>query len=111
MSIRTSFGLTTQPSFSLPTLLQRDLSSSGQLESPPSPTLPAPLVLGAAVQAAGATLDAATATPAMVVAAAQVVVVVSTPGVPGPVFELTYLLMDSIKKQCLALPNDPFNGL
>ena len=110
MLITTSFGLTTQPSFSLPTPLQRDLSSSG-FESPPSPTLPAPLVLGAAVQAAGATLDAATATPAMVVAAAQVVVVVSTPGVPGPVFELTYLLMDSIKKQCLALPNDPFNGL
>jgi len=37
------------------------------------------------VQATGATLDAAMATPAVVVAAAQVVVVVSTPGVPGPV--------------------------
>jgi len=37
------------------------------------------------VQAAGAALDAATATLAMVVAVAQAVVVVSTPGVPGPV--------------------------
>jgi hypothetical protein len=37
------------------------------------------------VQAAGAALDTAMATPAVVVATAQVVVVVSTPGVPVPV--------------------------
>jgi hypothetical protein len=37
------------------------------------------------VQAAGAALNTATAMPAVVVAAAQVVVVMSTPGVLGPV--------------------------
>jgi len=42
-------------------------------------------VLGAVAQAAGAAVDAAMATLAVVVAAAQVTVVVSTPGVPGPV--------------------------
>ena len=76
--ITTSFGLTTQPSFSLlPAPLQR-IAPLTDSTSPPG-------VLGAAVQAAGAALDAATATPAVVVAAAQVVVMVSTPGVPGPV--------------------------
>jgi hypothetical protein len=41
--------------------------------------------LGGAVQVAGEALDAATATPAVVVAAAQAVVVVSMPGEPVPV--------------------------
>jgi hypothetical protein len=81
--ITTSVGLTTQlSSLSLPTPLRKDLTSGSN--SPPPLTLP-PLLLGAAVQAAGAALDAATAMPAVVVATAQAVVVVSTPGVPGPV--------------------------
>ena len=50
----------------------------------PPLTLP-PLLLGAVVQAAGAALDATTAMPAMVMAEAQAVVVLSTPGVAGPV--------------------------
>ena len=74
--ITTSFGLTTQPSFSLlPAPLQR-IAPLTDSTSPPG-------VPGAAVQAAGAALDAAMATPAVVVAAAQVVVMVSTPGVPA----------------------------
>jgi len=53
--------------------------------APPTDATSPPGVLVAAVQAAGAARDVAMATPAVVVAAAQIVVVVSTPGVPGPV--------------------------
>ena len=109
MLITTSFGLTTQPSFSLPMPLQRDLTSSG-LELPPSrPTLPAPLVLGATVQAAGAALDAATATPAVVVAAAQVMVVVSTLGIPGPV--LAWAALETPQAHVFAMPKVVMSSL